>query len=212
MEGPEEPIERNEYVDKIQELVNSGKLPKSYRSAVKWALSYVYKPKDEAACATYEKYKRSIPNVPDSLRSEMDRQILDNLVSEKKLSGIARENLLRELSVAKLRHGETYVDRISKEIDDSIRETDELIKSTEILMQKAKESEFGDNIKAIGILSVVAVVFIVVFITAWSGFAEWVNNQPSVSKGDKDRMIPGLGITAREYERRQFCLMPGSSC
>lgn len=208
MEEPEKHIKRQEYFDKIQELVNSGKLPKSYRTAVQWALAFVDAPKDEAAHATYEKYKLSIPNIPDSLRAEMDRHILNNLVSEKKLSGIARDNLLRELHTGKLRHGETYLDRMQKEFDDANREFDLINKSTETLIQKAKESELGDNVKAAGILAVVAVVLI----TALSGFASWINNQYSFSKTDGDRVIPGLGITAKEYERRQSCLMPGASC
>ena len=205
MEQSEGPIQRQEYFDKVQELVEAGKLPKSYRSAVQFALAFVYKPKEATFLSTYEKYKRSIPNVPDRLRAEMDRQILDSLVAEKKLSGAARDNLLRELSSAKLRHGETYLDRMQNEIDDSNRETDRMIKHTEALMQNAKKSELSDNIKAAGALAAVAVVLIV----SWIEFAGWVNRQPSQSQDVEEKMIPGLGITASEYERRSNCRLYG---
>ena len=35
-------IWRDEYEEKIKDLVDSGKLPKSYRSAVQWALKCIH--------------------------------------------------------------------------------------------------------------------------------------------------------------------------
>lgn len=195
-EQTENSIQRQEYFDKVQELVDAGKLPKSYRSAVQFALAYVYKPNEGDFLATYEKYKRSIPNIPSSLRAEMDRRILDNLVSEKKLSGLARDNLLRELSSMRLRHGETNFDRIQREFDDADKEIDAMIKSTEALVQKAKESEFSDNIKAIGVLSVVAVVLIV----AWKGFAGWVNTQSTNLRENTPQGTYGESGSREQFE------------
>jgi tetratricopeptide (TPR) repeat protein len=129
-------IWRDEYDEKIEGLVDSGKLPKSYRSAVRLALVCISEPKDSSDISLYNRYKSSIPNVPRALRAEMDKKILDGLVSEKKLSGVARDNLLKELNNGELHHGETAFTKLE-------RETNELIDSIDFLPggEKWEEAE-----------------------------------------------------------------------
>lgn len=130
-------IWRDEYDEKIKDLVASGKLPKSYRSAVQWALKCIQEPKEASDISLYNRYKASIPNVPRALRAEMDKKILDGLVSERKLSGTARDNLLSELNKGDLRHGEAAFARLE-------RETNELIKSIDFLPGGEKWMEAED--------------------------------------------------------------------
>ena len=67
----------------------------------------------------------------------MDKKILDGLVSEKKLSGTARDNLLNELSKGGLHHGETAFTKLE-------RETNELIDRIDFLPGGEKWTEAED--------------------------------------------------------------------
>lgn len=129
-------INRDEYREKIEELVSSGKLPKSYKSTVINAL-YVISPhnigpKNEVALSLYERYRNAIPDVPDTLRFEVDKRILDTLVSEKKLSAVSRDGLLRELKKIKFyhdrvsTHSEREKERLEREtaLEESVRAAD----------------------------------------------------------------------------------------
>lgn len=96
-------ISRNGYGEIISDLVKSGKLPKSYKSRVSGALESISEPRDELHYGLYIKYKEALPNVPDNLRTEMDKFILDKLVAEKTLSAVSRDSLLRELENIKFK-------------------------------------------------------------------------------------------------------------
>lgn len=189
-----EAIVRWEYYEFVAELVKLGKFPKSYRSGVQGALTFLREPKTEASRNIYNRYISAIPNVPNSLRAEMDKLILDEMVSEKRLSVASRDKMLHELSMVDLYHGGLA--------QKSIDESNELIRRIDEAQEKMKEAERRAPFEIAAVLSVIAVVVVM----AWSAFASWVNSQPDVSRPSAEREIPGLGITASEYQRRSDCL------
>ncbi len=187
-------VVRWEYHEFVAELVKLGKFPKSYRSGVQSALTYLYEPKTESSLDVFNRYIRAIPNVPKSLRVEMDKLILDEMVSEKRLSGVSRDKLLHEISMVNLYHG-GFVQKSIDESNEAIRKFDEASK-------KMKEAERRAPFEIAAVLSVIAVVVVM----AWSAFADWVNRQPDYYRQSDEKTIPGLGITASEYQRRSDCL------
>lgn len=199
-------IRRYEYYYKVKELADSGVLPKSYRYAVEQGLMYVDRPKEESARAIFDEYRNSIPNIPDSLRARMDRQILDALVLEKKLSGYSRDNLLRELSRAKLYHdkspAEAEMDELVRRGEEAARSVDALLKSHNEEMERIRKSHRFDYLIIYGGISAIAVIVLIAFLN-------WAGNQSVVSKSRGEVMIPGLGITQGEYQRRSNCLQNG---
>lgn len=192
-------IIRWEYREFVSELVKLGKFPKSYRSGVQTALVYLflYEPKTETSLNIYNRYISAVPNVPNSLRAEMDKLILDEMVSEKRLSGASRDKLLHELSMVNLYHGGL--------MQKSIDESNESIRQSYEAIEKMKEADRRAPFEIAAVLSVIAVVVVM----AWGAFANWVNNQPDVYRPSTERAIPGLGITASEYQRRSNCLQFG---
>lgn len=197
---------RWEYYELIPELVEAGKLPKSYASTVRDALTFIYEPKDEPGRLIYEKFKASIPNVPKNIRIELDTQILDMLVLDKKLSAVSRDRLLPELSKANLYHGKSAVDlefeALDAEFHELMEESDRIDREFDEANKNIKEAERRAPFEIAGVLSVIAVVVVM----AWSAFANWVNSQPDSYRQSDEKTIPGLGITASEYQRRSDCL------
>jgi hypothetical protein len=186
-------IVRMEYYELVADLVKLGKFPKSHRSRVQSALTYLYEPKTEASLNIYNRYISAVPNVPNNLRAEMDKLILDEMVLEKRLSGVSRDKLLHEISMVNLYHGGL----VQKLIDES----NEAIKRIGEGQEKMKEAERRAPFEIAAVLSVIAVVVVM----AWSAFANWVNRQPDYFKQSDEKTIPGFGITASEYERRSNC-------
>lgn len=190
-----ESIVRWEYYEFVAELVKLGKFPKSYRSGVQGDLTFLREPKTEASRNIYHRYISAIPNVPNSLRAEMDKLILDEMVLEKRLSGVSRDKLLHEISMVNLYHGGL----LQKTIDES----NEASKRLDEAQEKMKEAERRAPFEIAAVLSVIAVVVVM----AWSAFASWVNNnKPHAYSPSTEKTIPGLGITASEYQRRSNCL------
>lgn len=199
-------IHRSEYGDVIKELAASGKLPKSYRSAVESALKFVYRPKEEYALALYEEYKSCIPDIPGAIRELMDEEILNELVSKKKLSAASRDNLIRELSGAKLYHGrsawEVKHDEEERVYQEASRAFDERLRAHKEEMRRINEATKYDSLIAYGGLSAVVVILLFLFVS-------WVGNQSVAHKSSSEKVIPGLGVSQKEYQRRLNCFQNG---
>lgn len=212
MKQSEKPLLRTEYIDKLQEICESGNIVEPQRSTVLYAFCHVNKPEQGIFLSTWKKYKRSIRDVPSSLRKELDSQIIDNLLSEEKLSVADGEYLLRaltaaeiELSAADARIRKLEDDRNKEAADKTEKERNEWKKSVELRDQKVREQKLVDGVKVVVILSVSLFVSILV----WNGFTAWVNDQSTTTLDNEDEIIPGLGISASEYERRSNCRLNG---
>jgi hypothetical protein len=212
MKQSEKPLLRTEYIDKLQEICESGNIVEPQRSTVLYAFCCVNKPEQGIFLSTWKKYKRSIRDVPSALRKELDSQIIDNLISEEKLSSADGDYLLRaltaaeiELSAADARIRKIEDDRNKEAADKTEKERNEWKKSVELRDQKARERQLVDGVKVVWILSVSLFVLILV----WNGFTAWVNDQSTTTLGNEDEIVPGLGISASEYERRSNCRLYG---
>lgn len=191
---------RYEYHKKIQELVDSGRLPKSYRVAVQSALVCVSKPTDAAAIKNYEKYKKAIPNVPNELRYKMDEYILERLVSEKRLSLSSKNKLLRELGSDRLKHSDLFDGKIDVatanfdelnyiqdiedhemnkflgELDAAIEESNIATEERNRLDEEALVAERREKFQSSVIFGSVAVVSLVIFFAFMNSLASFINN------------------------------------
>lgn len=124
--------------------------------------------------------------------TEIDKS---NETKDERIKRVTAELRLKNADIIARRRSEGYGASEEERIEIETRKRQEQAR-------KERKADIEAKLIVFGTLSAIAVVVVM----AWNGFVNWVNSQPDVYRPSAEREIPGLGITASEYQRRSDCL------
>lgn len=209
----EEWTRRSPYGLWIIRAVDDGLISKSYRASMvnAFAVAYDGEPFDSIRLAiengTFDGEKFVYPRA-------VEAKICDALVSQKKISRIAANTLLGVFDTKKLEiHGDgprvkasVYIEK-KGDIAVTIDKNSLKVKLQKFILRLVTSLYVWSKEKVLEIALPLAFWLVVAIIGI--SIVGSLPDPPRMKSDDK--IIPGLGITSSEYQRRQMCLM-GSTC